>query len=97
YNLFNWSESSDKIISEKFGEMILMEYFWSYLEREWINVNNVMLDFQSKFDEASNKLAKALKNTGSFLSNITGSEPLTLPGTFWFGILDLAQNLIQKS
>src|SRR5581483_11664662 len=82
----------------KFGELILMEYLWSFLEREWINVTNKsILDSQSKFDEVSNKVVKAFKNTGGFLNDLAGNEPLALPHTLWFGILDLAQNLIQKS
>src|SRR5581483_2553301 len=82
----------------KFGELILMEYLWSFLEREWINVTNKsILDSQSKFDEVSNKVVKAFKNTGGFLNDLAGNEPFALPHTLWFGILDLAQNLIQKS
>jgi len=56
-----------------------------------------MLNSQTKFDELSNKVIKALKNTESFLNDLTGNEPLALPHTLWFGILDLAHNLIQKS
>ncbi|PKK71902.1 hypothetical protein RhiirC2_777850 [Rhizophagus irregularis] len=94
YNLFNWSGN----VSKKFQEMILMEYFWSYLEKEWNDVaDNSILDSQSKFDEVSNKLVKILRNTGSFINDLSGNEPLALPYTLWFGILDLAQNLIQKS
>jgi hypothetical protein len=40
HSIFTWSESSEKIISKKFGEMILMEYFWSYVEREWIDISD---------------------------------------------------------
>ena len=55
HNLYKLSESSE--ISKKFEEMVLMEYFWSYLEREWIDVaDKSILDFQSKFDEVSNNL-----------------------------------------
>jgi hypothetical protein len=98
HNLFAWSEISEMIISKKFCELVLMEYLWSFLEREWINIiNQSILDSQTRFDEASNKVAKALKNTGSFLNDLAGNEPLSLPHTLWFGILDLAQNLIQKS
>ncbi|GBB89786.1 hypothetical protein RclHR1_01660005 [Rhizophagus clarus] len=94
FNLFNWSES----INKKFQEMILMEYFWSYLEKEWNDVGDKsILDSQSKFDEVSNKLVKVLKNTGNFINDLSGNEPLALPHTLWFGILDLAQNLIQNS
>jgi Tfp pilus assembly protein PilF len=97
-NLFIWSESSEKIMSKKFGELVLMEYIWSFLEREWINVaDKSILDSQPKFDEISNKIAKALKNTGGFLNDLAGNEPIALPHTLWFGILDLAQNLIQRS
>ncbi|GBC18334.2 hypothetical protein GLOIN_2v476723 [Rhizophagus irregularis DAOM 181602=DAOM 197198] len=52
---------------------------------------------QTKFDEVSNKVAKALKSTGSFLNVLAGNEPLALPHILWFGILDLAQYLVQKS
>ncbi|PKK79037.1 hypothetical protein RhiirC2_860864 [Rhizophagus irregularis] len=99
HNVINWSESDKNIISKKFGEMIIMEHLWSYLEREWVNIfDKTMLDSQTKFDEVSNKLNKALMNTGNFLNDlINGSEPLALPDTLWFGILDLAQNLIQRS
>ncbi|PKC65366.1 TPR-like protein [Rhizophagus irregularis] len=70
----------------------------SYLEKEWNDVaDNSILDSQSKFDEVSNKLVKILRNTGSFINDLAGNEPLALPHTLWFGILDLAQNLIQKS
>ncbi|GBB99302.1 hypothetical protein RclHR1_03480006 [Rhizophagus clarus] len=94
HNLFNWSGN----ISKKFQEMILMEYFWSYLEKEWIDVaDKSILDSQSKFDEISIKLVKVLKNTGKFINDLAGNEPLALPHTLWFGILDLAQNLIQNS
>ncbi|CAB5204154.1 unnamed protein product [Rhizophagus irregularis] len=86
------------IISNKFSELVLMEYLWSFLEREWINVTNKsILDSQTKFDEVSNKVAKALKSTGSFLNVLAGNEPLALPHILWFGILDLAQYLVQKS
>ncbi|RGB34424.1 hypothetical protein C1646_815387 [Rhizophagus diaphanus] len=96
HNVINCDKN---IISKKFGEMIIMEHLWSYLEREWINIfDKTMLDSQTKFDEVSNKLNKALINTGNFLNDlINGSEPLALPDTLWFGILDLAQNLIQRS
>ena len=98
HNINEWSLDSEKIISKKFGEMILMEYFWSYIEREWINMSDkTMLDSQTKFDELSNKIIKTLNNTGSFLNDLAGNEPLALPHTLWFGILDLAHNLIQKS
>jgi hypothetical protein len=97
-NLFIWSESSEMIISKKYYELVLMEYLWSFLEREWINVSNKsILDSQTKFDVVSNKVSKALKNTGSFLNDLAGNEPLAIPHTLWFGILDLAQNLIQIS
>src|SRR5581483_6977014 len=56
-----------------------------------------ILDSQSKFDELSNKVIKSLKSTGSFLNELAGNEPLALPHTLWFGILDLALDLIQKS
>jgi tetratricopeptide (TPR) repeat protein len=98
HNIVTWSESSEMVISKKFGELILMEYIWSFLEREWINVDNkTILDSQTKFDEVSDRVMKTLKNTGSFLNDLAGNEPLALPHTLWFGILDLAQNLIQKS
>ncbi|CAI2198776.1 3000_t:CDS:1, partial [Funneliformis geosporum] len=98
YNLFNWSESNEKIINKKFGERILMEYLWSFSEREWNdNVDKAMLNSQNKFDEILNKLARSLKNTGGFISDMVGNEPLALPDMLWFGMLDLAQNLIQKS
>jgi tetratricopeptide (TPR) repeat protein len=98
HNLFTWSESSEMLISKKYCELVLMEYLWSFLEREWINVTDKsILDSQTKFEEVSNKVSKALKNTGSFLNDFAGNEPLALPHTLWFGILDLAQNLIQKT
>ncbi|CAB4407556.1 unnamed protein product [Rhizophagus irregularis] len=98
HNLFTWSEGTEMIISKKFCELVLMEHLWSFLEREWIDVTNKsILDSQTKFDEVSNKVTKALKNTGSFLNDLAGNEPIALPHTLWFGILDLAQNLIQKS
>src|SRR5205814_2169886 len=98
HNINEWSLDSEKVISKKFGEMILMEYFWSYIEREWIDISDkTMLDSQTKFDELSNKVIKALNNTESFLNDLAGNEPLALPHTLWFGILDLAHNLIQKS
>jgi tetratricopeptide (TPR) repeat protein len=96
HNLFIWSEDSEKIISKKFAEMLLMEHIWSFLEREWDNVaDKSILDSQVKFDIVS----KSLKNNRNFLNknNFTGNEPLVLPHTLWFGLLDLAQNLIQKS
>ncbi|POG62041.1 hypothetical protein GLOIN_2v1846730 [Rhizophagus irregularis DAOM 181602=DAOM 197198] len=97
-NLFIWSESSEKIISKKFSELVLMEYIWSFLEREWVySADKSILDSQTKFDEVSNKVVKALKNAGSFLNELAGNEPIALPHTLWFGILDLAQNLIQRS
>ncbi len=98
HNLFSWSKSDERIISKKFGEKVLMECLWSYSEREWNNVvDKTMLDSQTKFEEVLNKLAKVLRNTGSFLNELAGNEPLALPDILWFGILDLAQNLIQKS
>ncbi|EXX71875.1 anaphase promoting complex subunit CDC27 [Rhizophagus irregularis DAOM 197198w] len=99
HNLFNWSGGgTENIISEKFQEMVLMEYFWSYLEKEWSDIyDNSILDSQSKFDEISTKLVKVFRNTGSFINELAGNEPLALPHTLWFGILDLAQNLIHKS
>ncbi|RGB29986.1 hypothetical protein C1646_672049 [Rhizophagus diaphanus] len=95
---FTWSESFEKIISKKFSELVLMEYIWSFLEREWGNAaDKSILDSQTKFDEASNKVVKALKNAGDFLNKLAGNEPIALTHTLWFGILDLAQNLIQRS
>ncbi|PKB91740.1 hypothetical protein RhiirA5_447743, partial [Rhizophagus irregularis] len=81
-NLFVWSESSEKIISKKFSELVLMEYIWSFLEREWVNsADKSILDSQTKFDEASNKVGKALKNAGGFLNDLTRNEPIALPHT----------------
>src|SRR6266540_1850795 len=98
HNLIEWSEGSEKIISKKHVEMILVEYFWSYLEREWNNVvDAIILDSQTKFDEVSNKVFKVLRNSGSFLNDLAGNEPLALPHTLWFGVLDLAYNLVKKS
>ncbi|GBC07944.1 hypothetical protein RclHR1_00780024 [Rhizophagus clarus] len=98
HNISIWSESSEGIINKKFAEMLLMEYIWSFLEREWNNVTEKsILDSQVKFDEVSNKVSKTLRNTGNFLSNLTDNEPLVLPHILWFGILDLALKLIQKS
>ncbi|PKK79121.1 hypothetical protein RhiirC2_728034 [Rhizophagus irregularis] len=34
YNLFIWSENPEKTISKKYAEKILIEYIWSFLERE---------------------------------------------------------------
>jgi hypothetical protein len=94
HNPFSWSGN----VSNKFQEMVLMEYFWSYLEKEWIVIaDKSILDSQSKFEEVSNKLIKVLRNTGTFINDLAGNEPLALPHTLWFGILDLAQNLLQKS
>ncbi|CAG8445892.1 15634_t:CDS:2 [Funneliformis caledonium] len=97
-NLFRWMEDKENIISKKFGERILIEYLWGYSEIEWNNVaDKSMLDSQTKFDEVSNKLVKILSNSGSFINDLAGNEPLTLPNTLWFGILDLAQNLVLRS
>ncbi|UZO03860.1 uncharacterized protein OCT59_024261 [Rhizophagus irregularis] len=98
HNLFIWSES-EKIISKKFGELVLMEYIWSFLEREWVNaVDKSILDSQTKFDEYILSTFKNFKeNTGGFLNELAGNEPIALPHSLWFGILDLAQNLIQRS
>jgi hypothetical protein len=77
HNLFIWSESSEKIISKKFSELILMEYIWSFLEREWNNVaDKSILVSQSEFDEVS---TKALKITRNFLNDLAGNEPIALP------------------
>ncbi|CAG8490006.1 9600_t:CDS:2, partial [Funneliformis caledonium] len=97
-NLFRWMENKKNIISKKFGERILIEYLWGYSEIEWNNIaDKSMLDSQTKFDEVSNKLVKILRNSGSFINDLAGNEPLTLPNTLWFGVLDLAQNLVLKS
>ncbi|CAB5199847.1 unnamed protein product [Rhizophagus irregularis] len=96
YNLFILSE--DNVINKKIEEMTLMEYFWENLEIEWSNVvDKSILDSQSKFDEVLNGLAEVLMNAGSFLNDLVGNEPIALPHTLWFGILDLAQSYIQKS
>ncbi|PKK76946.1 TPR-like protein [Rhizophagus irregularis] len=96
YNLFALSE--DSVINKKIEEMTLMEYFWGNLEIEWANVvDKSILDSQSKFDEVSSELVEILMNAGSFLNELVGNEPLALPHTLWFGILDLAQSYIQKS
>ncbi|CAI2171265.1 7321_t:CDS:2 [Funneliformis geosporum] len=98
HNIVRWSEGPEKIISKKFGEMILMEYLWGLLEREWNKVaDKTILDSQMKFDDLSNKVFKALKNVGSILHDITGSEPIALPHTLWFGILDLAHDIVKNS
>ncbi|RGB31318.1 hypothetical protein C1646_817368 [Rhizophagus diaphanus] len=99
HNLFIWSEDPEKIISKKYSEMILIEYIWRFLEREWTNITDEsILDSQVKFDIVSDKFARAsLKNTGIFLNDIAVNEPLALPHTLWFRLLDLAQNLVQKS
>jgi len=61
HNINKWSLSSDKIISKKFSEMILMEYFWSYVEREWINISDKsILDSQANFDELHVKICLRL-------------------------------------
>ncbi|CAB4426640.1 unnamed protein product [Rhizophagus irregularis] len=96
YNLFVLSEND--VINKKIEEMTLMEYFWGNLEVEWSNVmDKSILDSQSKFDEVLKEFADVLTNAGSFLNDLVGNEPLALPHTLWFGILDLAQSYIQKS
>ncbi|CAI2174864.1 16799_t:CDS:2 [Funneliformis geosporum] len=98
HNIVEWAEDSKKIISKKHAEMILMEYLWSFLEREWNHVaDKAILESQSKFDEVSNKVSKTLRNTRSLLSDLAGNEPIALPHTLWFGILDLAHDLIKTS
>ncbi|RGB33014.1 hypothetical protein C1646_743618 [Rhizophagus diaphanus] len=98
HNIFIWSESSEMIISKKLGELVLMEYIWSFLEREWVNTEDKsVLVSQTKFDEVSNKVTKTLKNVGGLLNDLAGNEPIALPHILWFGLLDLAQNLIQRS
>ncbi|PKY50372.1 TPR-like protein [Rhizophagus irregularis] len=89
HNLFNWSGGTENIISEKFQEMVLMEYYWSYLEKEWSDV--AILNSQSKFDEISNKLAKVLKNTGNFINDLAGNEPLALPHTLCNSTIDSSE------
>ncbi|CAI2166133.1 3899_t:CDS:2 [Funneliformis geosporum] len=49
----------DKIISKKFGEKVIMEYLWSYLEEEQNGVDKTIFYSQIKFDELSNKIFKA--------------------------------------
>jgi len=67
HNIIEWTKGFEGIISKKHAEMILMEYFWSYLEREWNDINDVTpLDSQTKFNEMSNKVSKALRNTKKF-------------------------------
>ncbi|GBC04058.1 hypothetical protein RclHR1_00550003 [Rhizophagus clarus] len=96
YNLFILS--GDLEINKKIEEMTLMEYFWGNLEIEWANVmDKSILDSQFKSDEVLNELVEVLRNAGSFLNDLVGNEPLALPYTLWFGILDLAQSYIQKS
>ncbi|PKY23170.1 hypothetical protein RhiirB3_437302 [Rhizophagus irregularis] len=96
YNLFVLSEND--VINKKIEEMALMEYFWGNLEVEWSNVmDKSILDSQSKFDEVLKEFADVLTNAGSFLNDLVGNEPIALPHTLWFGILDLAQSYIQKS
>ncbi|CAG8603806.1 13775_t:CDS:2, partial [Funneliformis caledonium] len=98
HNIIKWSEDTEKVISKKFGEMILMEYLWSYLEREWNNLaDKTMLDSQTKFDKISNNVSNTLRNIGNLINDLAGNEPLTFPHTLWFGILDLAHNLIKSS
>ncbi|GBC10880.1 hypothetical protein RclHR1_09990005 [Rhizophagus clarus] len=93
HNLLNWSDSSERIFNKKFGEMVLMEYIWGFMEREWNDVaDKSILNSQIKFDELSNRFIKSLKNTSTFLN-----KSLALPHNLWFGILDLAQNLISRS
>ncbi|PKB91798.1 hypothetical protein RhiirA5_447503, partial [Rhizophagus irregularis] len=59
-----------------------MEYIWSFLEREWVNAaEKSILDSQTKFDEVSNKVTKALQNAGGFLNELAGNEPIALPHT----------------
>src|SRR5581483_9631476 len=72
-----------------------MEYLWSFLE-EW---NSKFISYSDmKFEEALEEVSKNLKDTENYLNDITGYEPLALPDTLWFGILDLTQTLItQKS
>ncbi|GES84508.1 hypothetical protein GLOIN_2v1877815 [Rhizophagus clarus] len=93
-NLFNLSGN----ISKKFQEMVLVEYLWSYLEKIWIDVaDKSILDTQSKFDKILTSLSETSRNVVTSLNDLAGNEPLVLPHTLWFGILDLAQNLIQNS
>ncbi|CAG8438151.1 4835_t:CDS:2 [Funneliformis caledonium] len=78
--------------------MLIIQHNLLNWSREWNSVaDKTMLNSQTKFDEVSNKLFKTLRNAGGFLNNLAGNEPLALPNMLWFGILDLAQNLIQKS
>jgi len=55
------------------------------------------LDSQSKFDEASNKLIKILRNIGIFFNDLSGNESLALPHSLWFGILDLIRQSSKQS
>ncbi|CAG8617420.1 10377_t:CDS:2 [Funneliformis caledonium] len=73
-------------------------------EQHFILLQNVSLEVMflehmeqgnaQMYEKISNKLFKTIKNTGGFLNDIAGNEPLALPNMLWFGILDLAQNLI---
>ncbi|GBC06864.1 hypothetical protein RclHR1_00710015 [Rhizophagus clarus] len=94
HNLFTWTD-----IDEKFRELVFMEYIWSFVEKEWIDVTDKpILNSQARFEEVLNKITNnVLKDTRNFLNALADNEPLALPHTMWFGILDLAQNLIQKS
>ncbi|PKK76834.1 hypothetical protein RhiirC2_844879 [Rhizophagus irregularis] len=75
HNIFSWSESSEMIISKKFGELVLMEYIWSFLEREWINVDNKsILDSQTKFDESSKQFQFKAIEILLHLQNIESQE-----------------------
>ncbi|CAI2185381.1 15118_t:CDS:2, partial [Funneliformis geosporum] len=98
HDFIKWSEGSEKIISKKHGEMILIEYIRAYLEREWIQVaDKTILDFQTKFDEESNRLIEMLRNTGRIFNDFSGNEPLELPHSLWFGLLDLVHELVRQS
>ncbi|PKC56565.1 hypothetical protein RhiirA1_539850, partial [Rhizophagus irregularis] len=63
----------------------------------WSESSEKIINSQTKFDEVSNKVVKTLINAGGILNDLSGNEPIALPHTLWFGILDLAQNLIQRS
>ncbi|CAG8489732.1 550_t:CDS:2 [Funneliformis caledonium] len=95
-NFIKWSEGSEKILSKRHGEMILIEYIKAYLEREWIKVADKPI-IDSKFDEESNRQIEKLRDTGRFFNNLPGNESPALPHSLWFGLLDLVHNLVQQS
>ncbi|CAG8477303.1 200_t:CDS:2 [Ambispora gerdemannii] len=96
HTLDDWCKPELSVVTKKYAERILLEHLWFHAQNECAE-NAKVSSTQNKFEEISRKVLKSMESTTRFLTELLEIEPITSPGTLLFGVLDLVQNLVDKT